>query len=44
MREPKAKQGGDAVSAFKPYAHQREGINWILDRPACALFWSMGTG
>ena len=27
-----------------PYPHQRAGINWILDRPACALFWGMGTG
>lgn len=29
---------------FAPYPHQRAGINWILDRPACALFWGMGTG
>jgi hypothetical protein len=30
--------------SFVPYEHQRAGINWILERPACALFWSMGTG
>ncbi|MBR5879665.1 MAG: DEAD/DEAH box helicase, partial [Akkermansia sp.] len=24
--------------------HQRAGIDWILDNPACALFWGMGTG
>lgn len=29
---------------FVPYAFQRQGIEWILSRPACALFWSMGTG
>lgn len=29
---------------FTPYPHQRAGIDWILDRPACALFWGMGTG
>ena len=29
---------------FKPYPHQRAGIEWIIDRPACALFWGMGTG
>lgn len=32
------------MSAFKPYEHQRAGIDWVLTRPACALFWSMGTG
>lgn len=29
---------------FTPYPHQAAGIEWILQRPACALFWSMGTG
>lgn len=27
---------------FSPYPHQEAGINWILSRPACALFWGMG--
>ena len=30
--------------SFVPYPHQQAGIEWILDRQACALFWSMGTG
>lgn len=30
--------------SFVPYPHQEEGIRWILEKPACALFWSMGTG
>lgn len=29
---------------FTPYPHQRAGIQWLLDRPAAALFWGMGTG
>ena len=29
---------------FTPYKHQQAGISWIIDRPACALFWGMGTG
>lgn len=29
---------------FKPYPHQQAGIDWILSRPACALFWGMGSG
>lgn len=29
---------------FTPYPHQQAGIDWILERPACALFWGMGTG
>jgi SNF2 family DNA or RNA helicase len=29
---------------FTPYPHQVAGIEWILSRPACALFWGMGTG
>lgn len=32
------------MTEFQPYPHQRAGINWILERPACALFWGMGTG
>lgn len=27
---------------FSPYPHQEVGINWILSRPSCALFWGMG--
>lgn len=26
------------------YPFQRQGVQWILDRPACALFWGMGCG
>lgn len=29
---------------FTPYPHQRAGIEWITERPACALLWGMGTG
>ena len=29
---------------FNPYPHQQAGIDWILERPACALLWGMGTG
>ena len=29
---------------FTPYKHQEAGIDWVLKRPACALFWGMGTG
>ncbi len=29
---------------FTPYPHQEAGIRWIIDRPACALFWGMGSG
>lgn len=32
------------MNAFTPYPHQAAGIDWIIDRPACGLFWSMGTG
>lgn len=32
------------MSNFTPYPHQAAGINWIIERPACALFWGMGTG
>ena len=30
--------------SFTPYPHQAAGIDWIINRPACALFWGMGTG
>lgn len=29
---------------FTPYPHQQAGIDWIIDHPAAALFWGMGTG
>ena len=29
---------------FTPYPHQRAGIKWITEHPACALLWGMGTG
>ena len=29
---------------FTPYKHQEAGIEWVLNRSACALFWGMGTG
>lgn len=32
------------MSDFKPYPHQAAGIDWITQRPACALLWGMGTG
>ena len=32
------------MKIFTPYPHQRAGIDWIIDRPACALLWGMGTG
>ena len=32
------------MSTFKPYPHQEAGIEWIAERPACALLWGMGTG
>ena len=32
------------MSSFTPYPHQRAGIDWIIQRPACALLWGMGTG
>jgi len=32
------------MSDFIPYPHQEAGIEWITDRPACALLWGMGTG
>lgn len=32
------------MKTFTPYPHQKAGIDWIIQRPACALFWGMGTG
>ena len=32
------------MSTFTPYPHQHAGIDWIVERPACALLWGMGTG
>ena len=32
------------MTGFTPYPHQRAGIDWITERPACALLWGMGTG
>lgn len=32
------------MTTFTPYPHQRAGIDWITQRPACALLWGMGTG
>ena len=29
---------------FTPYPHQQAGIDWICQRPACALLWGMGSG
>ena len=29
---------------FSPYQHQQAGIDWIIERPASALLWGMGTG
>jgi hypothetical protein len=37
-------EGVVPMKAFTPYPHQMAGIDWILSRPACALFWGMGTG
>lgn len=30
------------MNNFKPYPHQEAGIQWITERPACALLWGMG--
>ena len=32
------------MSSFTPYPHQDYGIDWIISRDACALFWGMGSG
>ena len=30
--------------SFTPYPHQEAGIDWIINHPASALLWGMGTG
>ena len=32
------------MKTFEPYPHQKEGIKWVIERPACALLWGMGAG
>lgn len=32
------------MTTFAPYPHQGAGIDLIVRRPACALFWGMGSG
>ena len=32
------------MKTFHPYSHQEAGIRWIIDHPAAALIWGMGTG
>ena len=32
------------MKTFHPYPHQQAGIDWIIDHPAAALLWGMGTG
>ena len=32
------------MTGFKPYPHQRAGIDWLIERPASCLLWGMGTG
>lgn len=32
------------MNDFTPYPHQAAGVSWIIERPACALLWGMGTG
>ena len=29
---------------FKPYEYQRRAIDWIIEKPCCALFLDMGLG
>lgn len=29
---------------FTPYPHQEKGIQWLIEKPAAALFWGMGSG
>lgn len=29
---------------FCPYAYQKAAIQWVLDKPRCALFMDMGLG
>ena len=32
------------MKTFKPYPHQVAGVDWIIQHPASALIWGMGTG
>ena len=32
------------MTTFTPYPHQEAGMDFIIKRPACALFWGMGSG
>lgn len=32
------------MKTFSPYPHQKAGVDWILNHPACGLIWGMGTG
>ena len=32
------------MKTFHPYPHQEAGIRWIVEHPAAALIWGMGTG
>ena len=32
------------MKTFVPYPHQKAGVEWILNHPACGLIWGMGTG
>lgn len=29
---------------FTPYPHQEAGVRWLIEHPAAALFWGMGSG
>lgn len=30
------------MKKFVPYKYQQAGIDWIISKPACGLFWGMG--
>ena len=32
------------MKTFKPYPHQKAGVEWLIKHPASALIWGMGTG
>jgi SNF2 family DNA or RNA helicase len=32
------------MKTFTPYPHQVEGVRWLIDHPASALIWGMGSG
>lgn len=32
------------MKTFNPYPHQVKGVEWILEHPAAALIWGMGSG